>query len=225
VFLKNEGSLGVKNGMLAKVVHAAPGRIVAEIGEGEHRQIVVEQRFYNNVDHGYATTIHKAQGATVDRVKVLASLSLDRHLTYVAMTRHREDLAVYYGRRSFAKAGGLVSLLSRKNAKETTLDYAKSPFYQQALRFAEARGLHLMNVARTIARDRFEWTVCGRNRSSLDLAVRLAAIGAALGLARSAQTLRSRIPSRRQSPWLPASPPSPNPLSRLSRTGSLPIRA
>jgi Ti-type conjugative transfer relaxase TraA len=185
VFLKNEGSLGVKNGMLAKVVHAAPGRIVAEIGEGEHRrQIVVEQRFYNNVDHGYATTIHKAQGATVDRVKVLASLSLDRHLTYVAMTRHREDLAVYYGRRSFAKAGGLVSLLSRKNAKETTLDYAKSPFYQQALRFAEARGLHLMNVARTIARDRFEWTV-RQKQKLLDLAVRLAAIGAALGLARS----------------------------------------
>ena len=26
VFLKNEGSLGVKNGMLAKVVEAAPGR-------------------------------------------------------------------------------------------------------------------------------------------------------------------------------------------------------
>lgn len=184
VFLRNEGSLGVKNGMLARVVEAAPGRIVAEIGEGENRrQVVVEQRFYNNVDHGYATTIHKAQGATVDRVKVLASLSLDRHLTYVAMTRHREDLAVYYGQRSFAKAGGLIPLLSRRNAKETTLDYEKTPFYRQALRFAEARGLHLMNVARTIARDRLEWTI-RQKQKLLDLAARLAAIGAALGLAR-----------------------------------------
>ncbi|MEO5326377.1 Ti-type conjugative transfer relaxase TraA [Mesorhizobium sp. CC13] len=184
VFLKNEGSLGVKNGMLAKVVDAAPGRIVAEFGEGEQRrQIIVEQRFYNNVDHGYATTIHKAQGATVDRVKVLATLSLDRHLTYVAMTRHREDLAVYYGRRSFAKAGGLIPILSRKYAKETTLDYEQSPFYRQALRFAEARGLYLMNVARTIARDRLEWTV-RQKQKLVDLAARLAAIGAALGLAR-----------------------------------------
>ncbi|MDX1060625.1 Ti-type conjugative transfer relaxase TraA, partial [Sinorhizobium medicae] len=73
VFLKNEGSLGVKNGMLGKIVEASPNRVVAEIGAGEHhRQVIIEQRFYNNLDHGYATTIHKSQGATVDRVKVLA---------------------------------------------------------------------------------------------------------------------------------------------------------
>ncbi|MEO9338591.1 Ti-type conjugative transfer relaxase TraA [Mesorhizobium sp. SB112] len=185
VFLKNEGSLGVKNGMLAKVVQAAPGRIVAEIGDGERRRHVsVEQRFYNNVDHGYATTVHKSQGATVDQVKVLASLSLDRHLTYVAMTRHREDLGVYYGRRSFDKAGGLVSILSRKNTKQTTLDYAGGSFYGQALRFAEARGLHIVNVARTIARDRLEWTVRQKNKIS-DFARRLAAIGARIALATS----------------------------------------
>lgn len=185
VFLKNEGSIGVKNGMLGKVVEAAPGRIVAVIGEGEHlRQVPVEQRFYNNVDHGYATTVHKSQGATVDRVKVLASLSLDRHLTYVAMTRHREDLGVYYGSRSFAKAGGLVEILSRRNSKETTLDYAGGSIYGQALRFAEARGLHIINVARTVARDRLEWTV-QQKQKLLDLAGRLAAIGAKLGFATS----------------------------------------
>jgi Ti-type conjugative transfer relaxase TraA len=188
IFLKNEGSLGVKNGMLARVVEASPGRIVAEIGDGLHRRTVsVEQRFYNNVDHGYATTIHKSQGATVDRVKVLASLSLDRHLTYVAMTRHRDDLAVYYGRRSFAKAGGLISLLSRSNTKETTLDYVDKGPYRQALRFAEARGLHLVSVARTIARDRLEWTVRQSSRLAA-LAGRLAAVGASIGLTAASKT-------------------------------------
>ncbi|MCG5486325.1 MAG: Ti-type conjugative transfer relaxase TraA [Sinorhizobium meliloti] len=185
VFLKNEGSLGVKNGMLGKVVEAAQDRIVAEIGEGEHRrQVTVEQCFYNNLDHGYATTIHKSQGATVDRVKVLASLSLDRHLTYVAMTRHREDLRVYYGARSFAFAGGLIKILSRKNAKETTLDYEKATFYRQALRFAEARGLHIVNVARTVARDRLEWTIRPKQKLA-DLAYRLLAMGAKLGFAKA----------------------------------------
>tara|TARA_R110002020_G_scaffold190494_3_gene390020 strand:+ start:2666 stop:5884 length:3219 start_codon:yes stop_codon:yes gene_type:complete len=185
VFLKNESSLGVKNGMLAKVVDAAPGRIVAEIGEGEHRLTVsIEQRFYNNVDHGYATTIHKSQGATIDRVKVLASLSLDRHLTYVAMTRHREDLGVYYGSRSFAKAGGLSELLSRKNSKETTLDYETRAFYRAALRFAEARGLRLVNVARTLVRDRLDWTV-RQKQKLVNLTARLATIGAQLGHKRS----------------------------------------
>ena len=110
VFLKNEGSLGVKNGMLATVVEAAAGRIVAEIGEGaDRRQVTIEQHLYANVDHGYATTIHKSQGATVDRVKVLASRTLDRHLSYVAMTRHRETMELYVGMAEFAnRASGVL---------------------------------------------------------------------------------------------------------------------
>ncbi|MGM4914855.1 Ti-type conjugative transfer relaxase TraA [Rhizobium sp. 768_B6_N1_8] len=195
VFLKNEASLGVKNGMLGKVIEAAPGRILVQTGAGDdNRQVVVEQRFYGHVDHGYATTIHKSQGATVDQVKVLASLSLDRHLTYVAMTRHREDLSLYYGRRSFGKAGGLEAILSRRNSKETTLDYEESSLYGQALRFAEARGLHLMNVARTIAHDRLQWAVRQKQKLA-DLGARLAAVGAALGLVPvgSNQSIPNRI--------------------------------
>lgn len=182
VFLKNEGSLGVKNGMIGRVVEAAPNRIVVAIGEGEHRCLVtVDQRFYRNIDHGYATTIHKAQGATVDRVKVLASLSLDRHLTYVAMTRHREDVVLYYGRRSFAKAGGLDQILSRSNAKETTLDYERGVLYRQALRFAQNRGLHIMRVARTLVYDRLDWVLRQKERLA-SLARRMRVEGERLGV-------------------------------------------
>ncbi|RWJ60799.1 MAG: Ti-type conjugative transfer relaxase TraA [Mesorhizobium sp.] len=182
VFLKNDSALGVKNGMIARVVEATPGRIIAEMGDGgERRYVAVEQRLYRNIDHGYATTIHKSQGATVDRVKVLASLSLDRHLTYVAMTRHREDVALYYGTRSFEKAGGLEHILSRKNAKETTLDYKRGTLYRQALRFAENRGLHIVRVARTLVRDRLDWTLRQAERLA-GAAQRLRGVGARLGL-------------------------------------------
>ncbi|MGV2192138.1 hypothetical protein [Agrobacterium vitis] len=181
VFLKNETSLGVKNGMIAHVIEAAPSRIVAVIEGDQRRQVIVEQRFYSNLDHGYATTIHKSQGATVDRVKVLASLSLDRHLTYVAMTRHREDLQLYYGHRSFAFNGGLAKVLSRKNAKETTLDYERGKHYREALRFAESRGLDIVQVARTLVRDRLDWTL--RQKTKLvDLGKRLAVFAERLGL-------------------------------------------
>jgi len=196
VFLKNEGSLGVKNGMIGHVVEAAANRIVATVGEGDQRrQVIVEQRFYNNLDHGYATTIHKSQGATVDRVKVLASLSLDRHLTYVAMTRHREDLQLYYGTRSFSFNGGLAKVLSRKNAKETTLDYERGQLYREALRFAETRGLHIVQVARTLVRDRLDWTL--RQKAKLvDLGQRLAAFAARLGFTQTSttQTMKEAAP-------------------------------
>jgi Ti-type conjugative transfer relaxase TraA len=188
VFLKNEGSLDVKNGMIGRVVEAAANRIVATVGEGEQRrQVIVEQRFYNNLDNGYATTIHKSQGATVDRVKVLASLSLDRHMTYVAMTRHREDLQLYYGTRSFSFNGGLAKVLSRKNAKETTLDYERGQLYREALRFSETRGLHIVQVARTLVRDRLDWTL--RQKAKLvELGQRLAAFAARLGVTQPPHT-------------------------------------
>lgn len=100
VFLRNENSIGVMNGMIGRVVTAEKGRIVARIGDASDgsnkgRQVEIDHRFYNNVDHGYATTVHKSQGATVDRVKVLASSMFDRHLAYVALTRHRQSVELY----------------------------------------------------------------------------------------------------------------------------------
>ncbi|GLS36542.1 hypothetical protein GCM10010869_21310 [Mesorhizobium tianshanense] len=78
VFLKNEGALGVKNGLIGRVVEAAPNLITVMVGEGDQRrQVTVESRSYNNLDHGYATTIHKAQGASV-RLAIPASFSSPR---------------------------------------------------------------------------------------------------------------------------------------------------
>ncbi|UFX13051.1 Ti-type conjugative transfer relaxase TraA [Sinorhizobium meliloti] len=272
VFLRNEGSLGVNNGMLARVVEAQPGRLVADIESGDDRRVVVvEQSFYANVDYGYATTVHKSQGATVDRVKVLASSTLDRHLSYVAMTRHRETAELYVGLEEFAqrRAGVLIAhgeapyehkpgnrdsyyvtlgfadgqertvwgvdlaramdvadvrigdriglervaservrlpdgteaernswkvvpvadlamarmreRLSRDASKETTLDYQNASSYRAALHFADMRGLHLMNVGRTLLRDRLHWTIRQKQKLT-DLVSRLAAVGARLGL-------------------------------------------
>jgi ATP-dependent exoDNAse (exonuclease V) alpha subunit len=65
VFLRNENSIGVKNGMIGRVVEAKAGHISAEIGD-DKRRVEISQAFYRDVDHGYATTIHKSQGATVD---------------------------------------------------------------------------------------------------------------------------------------------------------------
>lgn len=163
VFLKNEGSLGVKNGMIGRVIEAERGRFVAEV-EDDKKRVEVDQRFYRNVDHGYATTIHKSQGATIDRVKVLATLSLDRHLTYVALTRHRHDVKLYYGRRFFEKSGGLIQNLSKRGAKDTTLDFTGSKLYDQALSYANRRGLYGARVARALVDNQLRWIREQRDR-------------------------------------------------------------
>lgn len=109
VFLENSRDLGVKNGMLGTVEHVVAGRIVAQLdGRDGERSVSIPTDSYQAIDHGYATTIHKNQGATVDRAFVLASTSMDQHLTYVAMTRHRDAAQLYAAQEEFTKAGKLV---------------------------------------------------------------------------------------------------------------------
>lgn len=130
LFRENNRDLGVKNGMLGTVERAEEDRLVVRLDSaqgkpGQGRSVSVSMADYAAVDHGYATTIHKAQGATVDRAYVLASGTMDRHLTYVAMTRHRDDVTLYAGQDEFHDMGALTARLSRSQAKETTLDYAE----------------------------------------------------------------------------------------------------
>lgn len=108
IFLENNRDLGVKNGMLGTVEHVEQGRIVARLDGRGGDSVSIATDSYQAIDHGYATTIHKNQGATVDRAFVLASSTMDRHLAYVAMTRHRDSVQLYADITEFSNAGRLV---------------------------------------------------------------------------------------------------------------------
>ena len=111
VFLENDRTLGVKNGMLGTVERAEDGALRVRLDPSEGRRLgrlVEVDGTYRAVDHGYATTIHKSQGATVDRAFVLASESMDRHLAYVGMTRHRTAVTLYAGQDEFRDLAALV---------------------------------------------------------------------------------------------------------------------
>lgn len=108
IFLENNRDLRVKNGMLGTVEHVEKGKIIARLDGRSGDSVSIPTDSYQAIDHGYATTIHKNQGATVDRAFVLASSTMDRHLTYVAMTRHRDSVQLYADIKEFTNAGRLV---------------------------------------------------------------------------------------------------------------------
>jgi len=100
---KKLGPQYVKNGMLGTVVSTGDrrGGPLLSVRLDNGRDVVISEDSYRNIDHGYAATIHKSQGATVDRTFVLATGMMDQHLTYVAMTRHRDDAILYAAREDF----------------------------------------------------------------------------------------------------------------------------
>lgn len=93
----------VKNGMLGSVVSTGDrrGGPLLSVRLDNGRDVVISEDSYRNIDHGYAATIHKSQGATVDRTFVLATGMMDQHLTYVSMTRHRDRADLYAAREDF----------------------------------------------------------------------------------------------------------------------------
>jgi hypothetical protein len=129
-FLRNERSLGVKNGSLGTVEQIRDGTLEVRLDGPGERRVRVESRDYAHLDHGYAATVHKAQGTTVDRTFVLGTDHFDRHATYVALSRHRDSAAVFYGEADFTSerdrrpaAERFQEALSRARPKTLAHDY------------------------------------------------------------------------------------------------------
>ncbi|HEY1613989.1 MAG TPA: Ti-type conjugative transfer relaxase TraA [Rhizomicrobium sp.] len=123
MFLKNERGLSIKNGSLGTLERVDSQSMQVRLDSG--RTIAFELKDYAHLDHGYAATMHKAQGVTVDRVQVLATPGLDRHAAYVALSRHREAVALHYGRDDFADDAKLTRTLTRDRSKDMASDYVR----------------------------------------------------------------------------------------------------
>ena len=135
-FLQNDRRLGVKNGTLGTVVAADRAQIVVRLdGPGKHspREVRFDPRTYVHFTHGYALTVHKSQGITVDKAHVLATKAFDRRSAYVAMTRHRQGLEVHYGAHAFTGTS-VEEALGRSRDKSLALNYVEEHERNQALR-------------------------------------------------------------------------------------------
>jgi hypothetical protein len=134
---RGERAQGVKNGTLGTLESVSPDRFVARLDDG--RRVAWSPEQYDRIAHGYAVTVHKSQGATVDRTYVLADPMMNRNASYVALTRHREGVQVYTDRETFADREHLDRALSRAPSKDLARDYAAAAIERQAERVAPLR--------------------------------------------------------------------------------------
>jgi ATP-dependent exoDNAse (exonuclease V) alpha subunit len=107
----------IKNGTQGKIRYINPdGSIQVQVSENLYTSITclststpkvaigqpapefLREYGYTAIDHGYAVTTHKAQGQTVDHVLIAASKNMDAKGLYVAMTRHRENVELFYAK-------------------------------------------------------------------------------------------------------------------------------
>ena len=114
MFLKNDKKVGLYNGEVATILdirEAASDKnlvdpspthydILVRIHGGDNNQRLVwfNSKDYGHFDYGYASTIHKVQGSSYDKVFFDFSKYVGFESFYVGVTRHMKDLNIYFNK-------------------------------------------------------------------------------------------------------------------------------
>jgi len=128
LFKKNNKDLfkGVKNGELGTITgisENSEGAPVLHIQkDGEEGTMDLDTSEYGNVTHGYALTTHASQGVTVNAASVYSGSFTSAELSYVQMSRHRDELSLHADEHSLAE-DTLESKFRRSMEKENATDF------------------------------------------------------------------------------------------------------
>ena len=158
-FRAPEKTLGLANGEFATIEAIDDRRAVLRLDNG--RQLSAALDRLRHIDHGYASTSHSAQGATVDRVIVDIDTRLSQELVnrkqfYVSISRARNALAIYTNDRR-----GLGRALNRNREKSMALEVSAVAASSRVHRFC--RNSIKLSVEDTVCAGKSGWIVDSPN--------------------------------------------------------------
>jgi Ti-type conjugative transfer relaxase TraA len=155
---KDLNGVAVMNGSLGTVEAVVAGEDPQlTVALDNQKTVAFKLSEYKTLTHGYAATVNKAQGVTVDRAYALATSHWNRHLTYVAMSRHRYEAHLYWSTDVFRNAAQRDRVLSRKGLKENALDHEierpidRAPTYIRTLRQVQGEFDRVLSTAHHLA--------------------------------------------------------------------------
>lgn len=152
---QNDKGLGVRNGDLATITAINPTVFTAILDSGE--QITIPKT-YGFIEYGYALTVHKSQGMTVDNASILIdSTYWDRHLAFVAMTRHREKLNIYANKSFHPDLESLTRTLSRSSTKDNVIDWPLDFAMRAGFESESLIGKAINHIAKTADSIKDKW--------------------------------------------------------------------
>jgi ATP-dependent exoDNAse (exonuclease V) alpha subunit len=127
IFLENslgKSGLGVRNGDRGEVIQAKRNRITVRIDGDNDRLVSFAPSEYRAFDYANASTVHKAQGASVEAAISVIDRSASAELLFVAASRSRDSLDIVVPRSAFRSINVLSEHISdRISLKTTTRSY------------------------------------------------------------------------------------------------------
>jgi len=124
IFEARDKRLRVENGDFATItkINTRDKLIAVKLDSG--KTVMVPLKRYSNFSLGYAMTVHKGQGATVENAFVLLGGSMqDRFLSYVQMSRARGQTRVYLDRFEADEAfKGIIYQMNRSDLRPLAVE-------------------------------------------------------------------------------------------------------
>ena len=121
---KNDQGLDVKNGDLGTVTDINKTHITVQLDR--EKSVIIDTAKYESVQHGYAITAHKSQGATVDRAHVVAGGSgmEGTEWAYVSNSRARDETHVHV---DVTTKEEIAQTWNKSHQSESTQDFLQQP--------------------------------------------------------------------------------------------------
>ena len=113
--------LGLTNGDLADITYVSREKFIIETAEG--KEISFDPNKYNGFSHGYATTVFKAQGQSINDVFVLHDGFATIRNSYVALSRNIKELKLYVNSEATRSTEHLIKQLSCDPQASSSLNY------------------------------------------------------------------------------------------------------
>jgi Ti-type conjugative transfer relaxase TraA len=131
MFTKKSNKMGVQNGDLGTVIKVNPLTDHLYVKLDQNDLVAVPLFQYRSLELGYALTTHKMQGQTINNAYVMSGGTMvDRELTYVQMSRHRNEARLYFAvEESGREIANIAAVMNQSRQKEIAQEIR--PEYQQ----------------------------------------------------------------------------------------------
>lgn len=121
-FYKNDRQAGIYNGYVGTIERIEGRNITARLDNG-HR-VSFDAKDFPGFGLGYVGTVYRGQGKTQLETYHLHTPLSDSRTSYVAMTRHRDNVSLFVGRATTPDVRSLARQMGRQNDCGPSLRYA-----------------------------------------------------------------------------------------------------
>ena len=124
-FTGTDKTLNIYNGNAGIIRSIEGSRIVVGLDGKDGPLLAFDAALFKDFRHGYAGTIYKGQGRTIDQTYLYHSAHWRRAASYVALSRHREKAELFVARQTASDLNQLARQMARRDERR-----AASQFFQ-----------------------------------------------------------------------------------------------